>query len=154
MPLSQFCVKRAHQISAAWLRSAVCITSSKQLCICMCAGNCNGDSECRDDFYSDPVAVGYYKDHVRRILNRVNTFNGRLYRQVFRLKTWPICETGDEGLGLSCILCLQETLAIQVILCRYIRTPLLGFWRSQSGQDMVCTTQKGSVHWLSRFNLA
>lgn len=99
LPLSQFCVKRAHQISAAWLISAVSITSSKQLCICMCAGNCNGDSECRDDFYSDPVAVGYYKDHVRRILNRVNTFNGRLYRQVFRLKTWPICETGDEELS-------------------------------------------------------
>ena len=46
----------------------------------MCAGNCNGDSTCRDDFYSDPVAVGYYKDHVSKLLNRVNVFNGRLYR--------------------------------------------------------------------------
>ena len=45
------------------------------------AGNCNGDATCRDDFYSDPVAVGYYKDHVRRIITRVNTFNGRAYRQ-------------------------------------------------------------------------
>lgn len=44
------------------------------------AGNCNGDSMCRDDFFSDPVAVGYYKDHVKTILNRVNTFNQRLYR--------------------------------------------------------------------------
>ena len=43
-------------------------------------GNCNGDSMCRDDFYSDPVAVGYYKDHVKKLLNRVNTFNQRLYR--------------------------------------------------------------------------
>ena len=46
----------------------------------MPAGNCNGDSTCRDDFYSDPVAVGYYKDHVKTILNRVNSFNQRLYR--------------------------------------------------------------------------
>ena len=46
----------------------------------MGAGNCNGDSTCRDDFFSDPVAVGYYKDHVKTILNRVNTFNQRLYR--------------------------------------------------------------------------
>ena len=46
----------------------------------MPAGNCNGDSMCRDDFYSDPVAVGYYKDHVKKLLNRVNTFNQRLYR--------------------------------------------------------------------------
>ena len=45
------------------------------------AGNCNGDAPCRDDFYSDPVAVGYYKDHVRSIITRVNTFNGRVYRQ-------------------------------------------------------------------------
>ena len=44
------------------------------------AGNCNGDAACRDDFYSDPVAVGYYKDHVKRIVTRVNTFNGRTYR--------------------------------------------------------------------------
>ena len=44
------------------------------------SGNCNGDSMCRDDFYSDPVAVGYYKDHVKKLLNRVNTFNQRLYR--------------------------------------------------------------------------
>ncbi len=46
----------------------------------MPTGNCNGDSMCRDDFYSDPVAVGYYKDHVKKLLNRVNTFNQRLYR--------------------------------------------------------------------------
>ena len=44
------------------------------------AGNCNGDAACRDDFYSDPMAVGYYKDHVKRIVTRVNTFNGRTYR--------------------------------------------------------------------------
>ena len=46
------------------------------------AGTCNGDTTCRDDFYSDPVAVGYYKDHVKMWLNRRNTFTGRLYRCV------------------------------------------------------------------------
>ncbi|KAK9917541.1 hypothetical protein WJX75_005540 [Coccomyxa subellipsoidea] len=45
------------------------------------SGNCNGDVTCRDDFYSDPVAVGYYKDHVKKLINRVNTFNQRLYRE-------------------------------------------------------------------------
>lgn len=29
------------------------------------------------------MAVGYYKDHVKRIVTRVNTFNGRAYRQDF-----------------------------------------------------------------------
>ncbi|CAL8463261.1 g2795 [Coccomyxa elongata] len=45
------------------------------------SGNCNGDSTCRDDFFSDPVAIGYYKDHVKKLINRVNTFNQRLYRE-------------------------------------------------------------------------
>lgn len=49
------------------------------------AGNCNGDVTCRDDFYSDPVAVGYYKDHVKKLINRVNTFNQRLYRYLQQL---------------------------------------------------------------------
>ncbi len=44
------------------------------------AGTCNGETTCRDDFYSDPVAVGYYKDHVKMWLSRRNTFTGRLYR--------------------------------------------------------------------------
>jgi mannan endo-1,4-beta-mannosidase len=26
------------------------------------------------------VAQGYYKDHVKKLLNRINVFNGRLYR--------------------------------------------------------------------------
>ena len=43
-------------------------------------GTCNGDVSCRDDFYSDPVASGYYKDHVRTLLTRKNTVNGRVYR--------------------------------------------------------------------------
>ena len=44
------------------------------------SGTCKGDSTCRDNFYRDPVAVGYYKDHVKKLLTRTNTFNGRLYR--------------------------------------------------------------------------
>jgi hypothetical protein len=44
------------------------------------AGTCNGDTTCRDDFYSDPTAIGYYKDHVKMWLNRRNTLTGRLYR--------------------------------------------------------------------------
>lgn len=55
--------------------------TAQHLTLLLSAGNCNGDAACRDDFYSDPVAVGYYKDHVRRIVTRVNTFNGRAYRR-------------------------------------------------------------------------
>ncbi|KAK9811999.1 hypothetical protein WJX73_007485 [Symbiochloris irregularis] len=44
-------------------------------------GTCNADSECRDEFYTDPMAAQYYRDHVSTVLNRRNTINGRLYRE-------------------------------------------------------------------------
>lgn len=44
------------------------------------AGTCNGDTACRDNFFSDPMAAQYYRDHVRTVLTRVNSINGRLYR--------------------------------------------------------------------------
>lgn len=47
---------------------------------CVVLGTCNADSECRDEFYTDPMAAQYYRDHVSTVLNRRNTINGRLYR--------------------------------------------------------------------------
>ena len=29
------------------------------------------------DFYTNPTAQGYYRDHVKTVINRVNTINGR-----------------------------------------------------------------------------
>lgn len=43
-------------------------------------GQCPGDGACRDAFFSDPVAVGFYRNHVQAILNRNNTYNGRVYK--------------------------------------------------------------------------
>lgn len=55
------------------------------------AGTCNGDTTCRDNFYSDPVAIGYYKDHVKMWLNRRNTLTGRLYRCGVHGRLPPAC---------------------------------------------------------------
>jgi hypothetical protein len=65
----------------------------------MAAGNCNGDSTCRDDFFSDPVAVQYYKDHVKTILNRVNTFNQRLYRCCSASRQAHDCQTQNHAVS-------------------------------------------------------
>ena len=29
------------------------------------------------DFYTNPTAQGFYRDHVKTVINRVNTINGR-----------------------------------------------------------------------------
>ena len=63
------------------------------------AGTCNGDTACRDDFYSDPVAVGYYKDHVKMWLNRHNTFTGRLYRCARARQAGKLAYPGPCRLG-------------------------------------------------------
>jgi mannan endo-1,4-beta-mannosidase len=43
-------------------------------------GKCNGQLACRDDFWRDSYATGLYKNHIRAVLLRVNTFSGRVYR--------------------------------------------------------------------------
>lgn len=42
-------------------------------------GKCNGKFVCRDTFFADPYAAKLYKAHIKRIVSRVNTFNGRTY---------------------------------------------------------------------------
>eukprot|EP01026_Neomeris_dumetosa_P061164 TRINITY_DN57733_c0_g1_i1.p1 TRINITY_DN57733_c0_g1~~TRINITY_DN57733_c0_g1_i1.p1 ORF type:complete len:391 (+),score=36.25 TRINITY_DN57733_c0_g1_i1:134-1306(+) len=44
-------------------------------------GKCNGEYLCRDDFFRDQTATSFYKDYVATLLNRRNTFNGRLYKE-------------------------------------------------------------------------
>ena len=61
----------------------------------MLAGTCNGDTACRDDFFSDPMAAQYYRDHVKTVLTRVNSINGRLYRCVCMLGK-PTLLAGNE----------------------------------------------------------
>eukprot|EP01025_Chloroclados_australasicus_P004944 TRINITY_DN11367_c0_g1_i3.p1 TRINITY_DN11367_c0_g1~~TRINITY_DN11367_c0_g1_i3.p1 ORF type:complete len:843 (-),score=98.48 TRINITY_DN11367_c0_g1_i3:7-2208(-) len=44
-------------------------------------GDCNGEYHCRDQFFVDNFATNLYKQHIKTLLNRVNTFNGRLYKE-------------------------------------------------------------------------
>ncbi|WP_051808119.1 cellulase family glycosylhydrolase [Actinoplanes subtropicus] len=46
-----------------------------------------------DDFYTDPVIKGWYKDYLNHILNRVNTITGVKYRDDPTIMTW---ELGNE----------------------------------------------------------
>ena len=53
-------------------------------------GKCNGQLACRDDFWRDPYAAGLYKNHIRAVLLRKNTFSGRVYRDDPTLFGWDL----------------------------------------------------------------
>ena len=88
------------------------LTSVNQHCLSFisAAGNCNGDVTCRDDFFSDPVAIGYYKDHVKKLINRVNTFNQRLYRCAYDTSLCfgrPACASLICGRAVAYVILIQ-----------------------------------------------
>ncbi|CAN4098024.1 unnamed protein product [Withania somnifera] len=64
------------------------------------AGIQNVSSE--DDFYTHPVLKVYYKNHVKKIVTRVNTMNGIAYKDDSTIMAWelmnePRCNTDYSG---------------------------------------------------------
>lgn len=51
-----------------------------------------------DDFYTDPVIRGWYRDWISHVLNRVNVFTGVAYKDEPAIMTW---ELGNEPRCLS-----------------------------------------------------
>jgi len=55
-----------------------------------------------DDFYADSLCRQYYMDHVTTVLNRVNIYNGRIYREDPTVFAWelanePECMSDPSG---------------------------------------------------------
>ena len=48
-----------------------------------------------DDFYTDADCRQWYKDHVSAVLNRVNTFNGRTYKDDPTVLAWELANEPD-----------------------------------------------------------
>lgn len=59
-----------------------------------------------DDFYSNAVVKGYYKNHVRKLLNRINTITRVEYKDDSTIIAWelmnePRCKIDDSGNTLN-----------------------------------------------------
>nr|XP_043616276.1 mannan endo-1,4-beta-mannosidase 5-like [Erigeron canadensis] len=59
-----------------------------------------------DEFYTNPVVKGYYKNHVQRIITRVNTINKIAYRDDTTIMAWelinePRCHSDNSGRTLN-----------------------------------------------------
>jgi mannan endo-1,4-beta-mannosidase len=66
----------------------------------------SGTASAHDDFYTDANCRTWYKNHVSTVLNRVNTFNGRIYREDPTIFAWelanePECPSDLTGATLE-----------------------------------------------------
>ncbi|CAK9185138.1 unnamed protein product [Ilex paraguariensis] len=66
------------------------------------ARNAGAQINSNDDFYTNPVLKGYYKNHVKRVLTRFNTITGIAYRDDPTIMAWelmnePRCQVDYSG---------------------------------------------------------
>lgn len=66
----------------------------------------DGTAESHDEFYTDENTKGWYKDHVAAVLDRVNSYNGRRYRDDPTVFAWelanePRCLLDPAGFVLN-----------------------------------------------------
>ncbi|CAI9102627.1 OLC1v1000924C1 [Oldenlandia corymbosa var. corymbosa] len=59
-----------------------------------------------DDFFTDSVVKGYYKNHIKTVLNRVNSFTGIAYKDEPTIFAWelmnePRCQSDLSGKSLQ-----------------------------------------------------
>eukprot|EP00891_Asterochloris_glomerata_P005372 jgi/Astpho2/5372/fgenesh1_pg.00075_%23_44_t len=69
------------------------------------------------DFYTNPTAQGYYRDHVKTVINRVNTINGRPYVDDPTIFAWDLINEPH------CIGCPNGTIATWVnMMAPYVKS--------------------------------
>jgi hypothetical protein len=51
-----------------------------------------------DDFYSDTYTIQYYKEHAAKLINRVNFYNGKIYRDDPTIFSWELINEGRTAI--------------------------------------------------------
>lgn len=54
-----------------------------------------------DAFYTDPIIRGWFKDYITLLVNRVNTVNGRTYRDDPTIFSWQLANEAHSGWASS-----------------------------------------------------
>lgn len=70
-----------------------------------------------EDFFSSPAALQLYQNHQKALANRVNTVNGRMYKNEPAILAWDLINEPRSGCDIShanATCDAAETAAIQV----------------------------------------
>jgi mannan endo-1,4-beta-mannosidase len=118
-----------------------------------------------DGFYSDATIRGWYKDLVSMLINRINTVNGRAYRDDPTIFAWELANEARSSSGAAASLdaWVGEMSAYlkSIDPNHLVTTGIEGFygpayadrntdaWMSQDGQDFISNHQHGGIDFAT-----
>ncbi len=114
----------------------------------------SGTASSHDDFYTDANCRTWYKNHISAVLNRVNTFNGRIYREDPTIFAWelanePECTSDLTGATLEAWITEMSAYIKGIDATHLVTTGSEGFygpagpannpytWMSSRGTDFI-----------------
>ncbi|THU51317.1 hypothetical protein C4D60_Mb06t29750 [Musa balbisiana] len=65
-------------------------TSEAELNTCKWARDAGVAVNGEDDFYTNPVVKGYYKNHIQRLLTRINSITNVAYKDDPTIMAWEL----------------------------------------------------------------
>ena len=91
-----------------------------------------------DDFYTDSDIKGWYKNHISTVLNRVNTINGRTYKNDPTVFAWelanePRCQSDTSGDTLNNWISEMSVYIKSIDSNHLVTTGIEGFYDEDSG---------------------
>ncbi|KAL2520571.1 Mannan endo-beta-1 [Forsythia ovata] len=94
-----------------------------------------------DDFFRNSVVKGYYKNHIRTILNRFNTFTGILYKNDPTIMAWelmnePRCTSDPSGRTIQAWIMEMASYVKSIDTSHMLEAGLEGFYGQSSPQRM------------------
>ncbi|KAL2497783.1 Mannan endo-1 [Abeliophyllum distichum] len=94
-----------------------------------------------DDFFRNSVVKGYYKNHMRTILSRFNTFTGILYKNDPTIMAWelmnePRCTSDPSGRTIQAWIMEMASYVKSIDRSHMLEAGLEGFYGQSSPQRM------------------
>jgi len=122
----------------------------------------DGSAGSHDDFYTDEDIKGWYKNHIATVLNRVNTVNGRTYKDDPTVFAWelanePRCSTDPDGSTLNSWISEMSAYVKSLDSNHMVTTGIEGFynngnplsWMDGQGTDFIANHQVSTVDFAT-----
>lgn len=94
-----------------------------------------------DDFFSNPVVKGFYKNHIKTVLNRYNTINGVVYKNDPTIMAWelmnePRCTSDPSGKSVQAWITEMAAHVKSIDRNHLLEAGLEGFYGSSHPEKM------------------